>query len=55
MVSLLDVERNNHKIRRSLLDMNRYKCLLVVPANQMLGKVKVKALYHTINIISFVG
>jgi len=44
MVCLLDLERNNHKISCSLLDMNSYKYLLVVPVNQMLGKVKVNAL-----------
>jgi len=32
MVCLLDLERNNHKISCSLLDMNRYKYLLVVPS-----------------------
>jgi len=44
MVCLLDLERNNHEIRCSLLDMNRYKYLLVVPVNQMLGKVKMNAI-----------
>jgi len=48
MVCLLDLERNNHKIGCSLLDINRYKYLLVVPVNQMLGKVKVNALYFNI-------
>jgi len=41
MVRLLDLERNNHKISCYLLDM---KYLLVVPVNQMLGKVKVNSL-----------
>jgi len=31
MVCFLDLELNNHKISSSLLDMNRYKYLLVVP------------------------
>jgi len=44
MVCLLDLERNIHKISFSSLDMNRYKYILVVPVNQMLGKVKVNAL-----------
>jgi len=44
MVCLLDLEQNNYKISYSLLDMNRYKYLLVVPVNQMLSKVKVNAL-----------
>jgi len=44
LVCLLDLERNNHKISCSLLYMNRYKYLLVLPVDQMLGKVKMNAL-----------
>jgi len=37
MVCLLDLERNDHKISCSLLHMNRYKYVLVVPVNQNLA------------------
>jgi len=46
IVSSLELALNQHSISRSLLYLNHYTYFIIVPVEQVLGKVQMNALYN---------